>query len=216
MKIVAISDTHNRHSKLVIPECDILIHAGDYSSRGTVDEVRRFYTWLNLQPAKHKISVQGNHELGVQHDFENMKALALSLCPSVHFIEEGLVEVEGLKIWGSAYTPWFHNWAYNVVRFDEIKKHWDRIPEDTDILVTHGPPFGVLDELVRYNGEKTGNYAGCEELLLAVQRVRPAIHIFGHIHCGHGKLEQDGTTFYNVSICDEGYSASNPITVIEK
>ncbi len=222
MRCVAISDTHNRHKKITIPECDLLIHAGDYSFQGAKSEVENFYEWLGEQPAKHKISVQGNHERGVECDFEGMKAIATRLCPNVHFMDEGLVEIEGRKIWCSAWTPYFHNWAYNAMTTLEdanklqkpyIKDIWDRIPDDTEILITHGPPYGVLDDVMRMNINWN---VGCSDLMKRIYQLdKLKVHIFGHIHEGHGSRVLDGKHFYNVAICDSWYLASNPITEIE-
>src|ERR1035437_242775 len=109
LKIVAISDTHCKWNKLVIPECDILISAGDYSFRGEPHVVKDFHQWLDKQPAKHIISVQGNHEKMVEQDFDYAKELELAKCPRAHFMDEGLLEIEGKKIWCSAITPFFFN-----------------------------------------------------------------------------------------------------------
>lgn len=121
VKIVAISDTHGLHEKLTIPPCDILLSAGDYSFLGSEKEIKAFHRWMSLQPAKHKISVQGNHEIGIEKNFLASKALAEANCPGVHFVEEGPLELEGIKFWLSAIQPTFHNWAYNRARGSEIK-----------------------------------------------------------------------------------------------
>jgi predicted phosphodiesterase len=215
MKIVAISDAHGKWGKLKIPECDLLISAGDYSFRGERHMVKDFHKWLNDQDAGYIISVQGNHEVQVQHNFQEMKELAESVCPGLHFIEEGLIDIEGVKIWCSAWQPWFHDWAYNAHRGADIKRHWDLIPDDTDVLVTHGPPYGILDELVKIDGTPKGQFVGCQDLMDAVKRTKPDIHIFGHIHCGYGEKHVDGTSFYNAAVCDEMYCATNSPHVID-
>ena len=215
MKLVGISDVHGKWSKIKIPKCDVLISAGDYSFKGERHMVEDFHKWLNNQDATHIISVQGNHELLVEKYFQEMKEVAVKACPRVHFIEEGLVEIEGVKFWCSAWQPWFHSWAYNAQRGPEIKRHWDLIPIDTDVLTTHGPPYGVLDELVRIDGSPKGEFVGCVDLLDAVKIIKPSIHIFGHIHCGYGEKHIDGTSFYNASICDEMYCATNAPHIIE-
>lgn len=215
LKIVAISDTHNKYSKLVIPECDILISAGDYSFRGTPTEVNQFHEWFNKQPAKYKISVQGNHELGVEKMFSVSQMIAKDKCPGVHFIDEGLVEIEGIKIWCSAITPEFCGWAWN--RFpNEIQKHWDMIPDDTDILVTHGPPYGILDQTTYANGEIRPEHLGCPKLMERIKIIKPDLHFFGHIHHGGGRaVNAFSTTFCNAAICDEMYYPTNTITIVE-
>lgn len=214
LKIVAISDVHCRWNKLIIPKCDILISSGDYSYHGEKHVVKDFHTWLNKQPAEHIISVQGNHETWVEKNFEEAKTVATEACPRVHFMDEGLVEIEGLKIWCSAITPWFYSWAWNRHRGPNIEKHWALIPDDTDILITHGPPKDILDGVPWIDGT-IKETVGCEELRDRIAKVHPAIHIFGHIHHGHGEHHEKYTSYYNASICDEQYKPINPITVIE-
>jgi Icc-related predicted phosphoesterase len=207
MKIIAISDVHCRWNKVKIEECDLLISAGDYSFRGEPDVVKDFHKWLDKQPAKHIISVQGNHEKYVESNFEFSRQIALEACPRVHFIDEGLVEIEGLKIWCSAITPWFHNWAWNRYPGDEIQHHWDKIIS-ADVVVTHGPCYGILDQV-------NGRNAGCPQLLEKILEIKPKVHICGHIHPGYGSLVRDGIRFFNAAICNDDYKAVNPATIIE-
>lgn len=218
MKVVAISDVHCKWNKLIIPECDLLISAGDYSFLGEPHVVKDFHKWFSKQPAKHKISLQGNHEKQVEKNFAISKQIAEEACPGIHFIDEGLVEVEGTKIWCSAITPFFCNWAWNRYPGDEIQKHWDRIPDGMDIVVTHGPVFGILDSLMNFNGQKCEweeKHLGCPQLLKRVLEVKPKLHIGGHIHPGYGMKTQDGITFINAAICDDSYNAVNQPIVTE-
>lgn len=217
-KIVCISDVHGKWNKLEIPECDLLISAGDYSFIGETHLVKDFHKWLNKQPAKNIISIQGNHEKAVEKNFNFYKQLALEECPRVHFIDEGLVEIDNLKIWCSAITPWFHNWAWNRYPGEEIKKHWDLIPNNIDIVVTHGPPYGILDGVPEFNnssGEVEIRHCGCPQLLKKIIEIKPKLHIFGHIHFSHGIFKNDNTTFINASICDEEYKPTNPIRIYD-
>lgn len=216
MKIVAISDVHTKFGKLIIPECDILISAGDYSFRGQLHEVKSFHSWLNEQPSKHIISVQGNHELYVEKNFNLSKELAQHECPRVHFIDEGLVEIEGIKIWCSAITPSFHNWAWNRERGEEIKRHWDLIPNDVNILVTHGPIKGMLDEVYYIDGVTIKEHVGCQDLYNRVMQLPDLkYHICGHIHCSRGIKSFNGVTYINACICDEQYMPTNEPIVFE-
>lgn len=216
IKIVAISDTHNRYKDLIIPECDILISAGDYSSMGYEHEVRNFHQWLNKQKATHIISVQGNHEMGVEANFHLMKQIALEACPRGHFIDEGPLEIEGINFWCSAITPFFCDWAWNRHRGEDIQGHWDKIDPKTNILVTHGPPHGILDQTSYADGTLKEGHLGCYQLMQKVKEIKPDIHIFGHIHTQGGQeMHVDGTSFYNAAICDEFYLPTNTITIIE-
>lgn len=215
MKIVAISDVHGKWNTLTIPECDLLISAGDYSFRGERHMVVDFHKWLSKQPARHVISVQGNHELWVESNWSEAKQLVLENAPRIHFIYEGPLEIEGVKIWCCSITPFFCNWAWNRQRGEEIKKHWDRIPDDTQVLVTHGPPKGILD-LVGPEGFNYNERVGCNDLFNKIQTLKQLrLHIFGHIHGASGEQNFNGVTYLNASICDERYMSTNPIRIFE-
>jgi Icc-related predicted phosphoesterase len=224
LKITAISDSHGRHNKLVLPEGDVLVHAGDSTGRGQSGEILPFLDWVEKQDFAHKVIIPGNHDWG----FANEPGRYLMECQSrsIHLLMESGVELDGVKLWGSAATPWFYSWAFNYRRTLEeasrygdqwIKNIWDQIPSDTDVLITHGPPMGILDEVVNVMGESYDppRLAGCEELLLAIKRIKPQVHIFGHIHCGYGEKHVDGTSFYNVAVCDEMYCATQAPRSIE-
>lgn len=226
MKIVAVSDTHGRWNKLEIPECDILISAGDYSFKGESHIVKDFHKWLNKQKAKHIVSVQGNHEVWVQANFEQAKQIALEACPRAHFLQHDSIEIEDIKIFGSAWTPFFYDWAWNAHRTLELAQtfsrpyiwdKWKNIPLDTDILITHGPPHKILDELVDIHGYPKGEFVGCENLSIKIKELKKLKHhIFGHIHFWGGQTVcKDGIMYHNASICDEKYMPINPITIFD-
>jgi Icc-related predicted phosphoesterase len=119
------------------------------------------------------------------------------------------VEIEGMTVWGSPITPFFFDWAFNRHRGAHIRRHWDLIPAGVDILVTHGPPYGILDRTAR------GQCVGCEELLPVVERLRPRLHVFGHIHEAYGQVEVKGTRFVNASVLDLHYRRVNAPVVID-
>jgi Icc-related predicted phosphoesterase len=203
MKIVAISDTHNGHNSVEIPPCDILIHAGDESYRGKKEEIEAFAKWFDKQPAKHLVWIPGNHSLGVEKHWPSSKHWLQDLSPRTNILMNSDVTLEGVKIWGSPVTPWFHDWAWNVIRGTHIKKYWDMIPADTSIVVTHGPPHGILDIV------SGGGNVGCQDLREAMLRIKPKLHIFGHIHEGYGVYPFNGTTYVNASIMNEYYEPVN-------
>jgi Icc-related predicted phosphoesterase len=209
LKIVFISDTHLRHRNypIDVPECDLLIHSGDALSKGSADELRQFAPWFDGLKAKRKIFVAGNHDWV----FEKENALARSLLPKeVIYLQDELVEVGGLKIYGSPWQPEFCEWAFNLVRGWPLRKKWEAIPEGIDILVTHGPPMGILDY------SKFGNeHVGCGDLRQELYRVKPKIHAFGHIHGDYGTAVWANTLFVNASLCDEAYVASHPPIAVE-
>lgn len=201
MRIVCISDTHTFHDDINVPDGDLLIHSGDATIGGTVKEVAAFGNWWNDLPHKHKVFVAGNHDWLWQTD----PYLARSFVPD---LRDDIIEIEGLKIYGTPWTPMFMNWAFMLDRGEPIANRWKLIPDDIDILITHGPPHGVRDEIGGLN-------VGCRDLLEVVKRVKPKFHIFGHIHDGYGQIELYGINFINVAICDEAYIPSNKPIVID-
>ena len=205
VKIVAIADTHNLHRALTVPAGDILVHAGDMTSRGTKEEVEEFNDYLGGLPHRHKIVIAGNHDLC----FEREPELSASLLTNGMYLEDEAITVNGIVFYGSPWQPAFFNWAFNLERGPEIREKWDLIPEGVDVLVTHGPPFGYGDETAR--GEKVG----CRDLLAVVQRRKPRAHIFGHIHEGAGIYSSAHTKFINASCCDRWYEPVNAPVVFE-
>lgn len=230
MKIAGISDTHNKHKKIIIPECDVLIHAGDWSFQGYKSETEDFAKWLEKQPAKHIIVVPGNHEKEVEKNLPDSIKWITDHCPRAHVLIDQSVVIDGVKFHGSPITPWFYNWAWNRARGDQqqvmyfrglvksvepIKPHWDMIPDDTNVLITHGPVEGILDIVPNMDGTPRER-VGCKDLYDKVMSLdKLKIHICGHIHHSHGSFYFHNKQFYNVSICDEQYAPSNPVTVIE-
>lgn len=209
MRVVCISDTHEHHREIDVPEGDMVVCSGDISMMGDVPEVVDFLRWLRGLPHAHKVLIAGNHDFCFEQRPEVSAAMLQAEGEGITYLQDSGAELGGLKVWGSPWQPWFYDWAFNLARGEAIAAKWALIPEGTDLLVTHGPPWGILDETPR------GQKVGCEELLNVVARVRPRLHVFGHIHHGYGKVVQDGTTFVNACSCDEGYRAVNPPIVVE-
>jgi predicted phosphodiesterase len=208
MRIVCISDTHLAHEKanIKIPDGNILIHAGDATYEGSVEEMTAFNRWFSHFHHKHKILIAGNHDWLFQKD----PALATSiLSPSINYLQDSSIQIRDLKIYGSPWQPEFLNWAFNLPRGPRLREKWKLIPNNTDILITHGPPAGILDET------PDGENVGCEELHEALARIKPKLHVFGHVHHGYGTLEVSGTKFVNASICDEAYLPSHSAIVVD-
>ncbi len=210
MRVVAISDTHGLHDYISVPEGDVLIHAGDFMNFGTrVHEISRFNVWLGKQPHKHKIVIAGNHDIL----FEKDRAYAQSfLSNATHYLQDDYTIIDGVKFYGSPWTPEFMHWAFMLPRKGStLQNKWDQIPLDTDVLITHGPPRSITD---KYDDPEEGvMYLGDELLLGAVHRVRPRFHIYGHIHSGApGSKSVWGTEFYNAAQLDEKYQVRpNPV-----
>lgn len=207
MKIVLISDTHTFHDQITIPECDVLVHAGDLGLRGSVDEIQPALDWLNKQPAKHIVFVAGNHDFA----FEQKKHFNLG---RLIYLENSSANIAGVNFWGSPITPWFFDWAFNVQRGAAIKKYWDGIPDAglVDVLITHGPPMGILDQAAPHKGS---DHVGCEDLAKQVTISQPLTHVFGHIHGGYGSRKVGETTYYNASVVNEAYKVVNAPWVVE-
>lgn len=210
MKIIAISDTHNKHETLTLPEGDILVHAGDATSKGSEYEVRRFLDWMRKQDFIHKIFVAGNHDWFC----ETNPGLTKMMCQErgIHYLENSGLIIKSMtdpsiniRFWGSPVQPRFNDWAFNKDRGEEIKRYWDMIPAGIDILITHGPPYGILDLVHDCEGKKEQMiHVGCQDLLKRVKALKPRVHIFGHIHSNNGEFHEDGTSFYNVAILPPG------------
>jgi len=209
MKIIAISDTHNQHGTFELPEGDILVHAGDFTNRGKRREVIDFAYWINKLPGfKRKIIIAGNHDFYCQQEPEEMKSL-FSKEDGVEYLSDSSIEVDNIKFWGSPWQPWFYDWAFNLPRGPIIAKKWALIPEDVDVLITHGPPYGHGDQT------RDGEKVGCEDLLERIKIVQPNLHIFGHIHEGYGLSKEDDIICANASTCNSSYEPVQPPLIID-
>ncbi|HEX6280311.1 MAG TPA: metallophosphatase domain-containing protein [Pyrinomonadaceae bacterium] len=212
MRIVCISDTHDGDEQIAVPDGDLLIHSGDATTVGTLEQLRAFNGWFSGLPHKNKIFVAGNHDWL----FEKKNDLARRLLdPSINYLQDSSIEIDGLKIYGSPWQPRFFDWAFNLNRGTEMAEKWAMIPDDIDILITHGPPHGILDLVPRKGWDEN---TGCEELRKRVEQIathgRLKLHVFGHIHCGYGVHDEFGVKFINASTCDERYNPTNlPIVV---
>lgn len=213
MRLIAISDTHMMHDKIQIPEGDILVHCGDFTKRGSTGEVSIFLDWFEAQPHPNKIFISGNHDAFCQ-DYTDRLRKELK---SVIYLQDEEVTVEGIRIYGSPWTPWFHDWAFNLRRGFPIRQKWELLPEGLDVLLTHGPPYGIMDMVDSPRSENRGHNVGCEELFARLVEMKkpPKVNVFGHIHEGYGIQTTYGIKFVNASICDVMYRPVNKPWVIE-
>lgn len=205
IRIICISDSHSVHNDVVVPDGDLLIHAGDSTIVGETKEITKFNEWLGSLPHKHKIIIAGNHDWL----FQTNPLLAKSLITNAIYLEDSSCEIMGFNIYGSPWQPWFFDWAFNLPRGNALAEKWSKIPEKTDILITHGPPQSILDVTPR------GEFAGCEELLKVVQKIKPRLHVFGHIHHSYGQMKKWDIEFVNACVCDEAYDPTNAPIVID-
>lgn len=205
MRIVLLSDTHERHREIEVPDGDLLIHAGDFTNRGEFEAIEDFDAWLGELPHGKKLVIAGNHDI----TFETKPEEARRRITHATYLQDARVEIGGIKIWGSPWQPWFLDWAFNLRRGQALRAVWSRIPRDTDLLVTHGPPLGRLDRVPR------GEDVGCEELAARLTELRVKMHVFGHIHEGYGVERAPGIMFVNASNCDAGYDATQAPIVVD-
>jgi len=229
MKIVCISDTHLAEPDL--PPGDVLLHAGDLTFRGRPQEISQQRYWLSKHAKKYKkvIVVPGNHDFGFE---ENYALYALEFKNSgIVVLNDSEIIIDGVKFWGSPITPFFHAWAFNRYPAD-IEPHWDLIPDDVNVLITHGPPKNILDGVPQHNKTLIGydnhyrpmyskqlvtmEHVGCPELLERIkERKQLKLHVFGHIHEGYGQEVHDGVIYVNASIMDGDYHPVNKPIVVE-
>jgi Icc-related predicted phosphoesterase len=203
MRLVVISDTHGLHDRIEsLPEGDILVHAGDFMNSGfDLKDISSFNRWLRKQPFRQRVVCAGNHD----RYFENMPEIARGLLTDAVYLENDGFTIDGVSFWGSPYTPEFLNWAFMYPRGRAAKRYWDQIPLGLDVLITHGPPRGILDQIA-----PGGEDLGCEELLKAVEAKKPKVHVFGHIHGGAGTFEDGTTRFVNAAYLNERYRPLEP------
>lgn len=194
LKIVAFSDTHGFRPWHRIPEGDILIFAGDMTMHGRLDEVVKFNELLKSLPHAYKLIIAGNHDTCFETRLDDSRA---RLTNAVYLQDES-VTIQGVKFYGSPWQPVFRDMAFNLPS-KSLRAKWERIPPETDILITHTPPYGYNDRTL------FGSRVGCRELLEAVEHIQPALHIFGHIHEAFGQSTNGRTVFANVSVCNLFY-----------
>ena len=219
-KIVMISDTHGKHWWLTnnnrLPEGDIIIHSGDCTPRGSTADIEEFLRWYGDLDYSHRILIAGNHDWGFERDAVYHEELCKNY--GVTYLKDSGVTVNGIKIWGSPVQPEFMNWAFNRARtlgeaiqkqIPEIKPHWDMIPDDVDILITHGPAHTYGDQVMMHFSPNSGQFVGCDKLLEKIEKIRPVLHVSGHIHEGRGiypnRSKGSPITHVNAATLDESY-----------
>jgi len=225
--ICAISDTHGFHDQLDMGSGDLLIHAGDFTCRGSREEVQEFADWIKKLDFKEKLIIAGNHELSFDEERFEQRLVKFQSKPSqldsikkncdpkifkdilcegvdnIHYLEHEGIRLFGYNIFGSPYIPPISDWAF-MLNAKERREKWQQVPATTDILVTHTPPLGIMD----------GSHRGCESLLAELSRISPRLHIFGHVHESYGQhslhhMSGETSTLINAAIVDEDYHVQN-------
>jgi len=184
MKLVCISDTHGDHEGVVLPEGDVLIHAGDLSAHGRQAETLAFMQWLGSQHFEHILCIAGNHDVFIEQ--QPLIALQFAQDNGVRLLNDSGCTIDGVKFWGSPITPRFMDWAFMRDPGRPIEAHWQKL-----------------------------HHTGCPSLLSRVSEVSPSVHLFGHIHEGHGRMDESGVAYYNVCTMNEHYRLAHPPVVID-
>ncbi len=220
LKIVAISDTHGKHRSLDMPKADVLLHCGDITNRGEISILEDFVDWLKDLPIKHKVIVFGNHSVGLQNEGKKRHTvLNIFKNNNINYLDNSSVVIEGIKFYGSAASPRFGSgWAYNYNRGKDIASIWSKIEDDTNVLLTHSPPYGILD-LVEDNYFNRGRnlHQGCTDLLNRINSLKELkLSCFGHLHLEGCKMAQvNNVNYINAAQCDEEYQIRNKPMIIE-
>lgn len=219
-KIVAISDTHQLHEHVTVPEGDVLVHCGDFTNRGTDAAFESFLTWFTAHPHEYKVFISGNHEEGL--DKGATRPLKLNLIqryldkyPNLTYLENSSVIINGMKFYGSPITPFFFDWAWNVHRGPAIAGFWKDIPDDVQVLITHGPAYGILDLVEDITARDP--HQGCADLLERVNNLKDLkLHLSGHLHHQGGQQTVvNGRIHANAAICNDRYKPVNKPIVVE-
>jgi Icc-related predicted phosphoesterase len=220
IKFVCISDTHGMHNGIDLPDGDVLIHTGDFTGLGLEDEVREFADFLKnkCNKFKHRVVIAGNHELTFDESrnkeilnnfdlgFDHLSPKEMKKILSEHctYLENSGTNLYGYNIWGSPYSSMYHGWAFMGSQ-EYLEKIWQLIPKNTDILLTHGPPFKILDLT------EDGENVGCKALSEKILEIKPLYNIFGHIHESYGEYQdsKNNITYVNASSCNLRYLPDN-------
>ena len=204
-KLVIISDTHTFHDNVELPKGDILIHAGDLEIRSAL-ELQIIIEWFESLDYKHIIWVGGNHDFYLEELYRNN--ITPVMPDNIHYLINTGITIEGIKFWGSPFSSIFGRWAFmdGIRVLEEI---WNTIPSDTDIVITHSPPFGINDQVV-----PAFRSVGCPALRDKLKSIKPKYHICGHIHEAYGVYQDEHTTYINASVLDEYYAmVNNPVEI---
>lgn len=226
MKILHLSDTHGLHEgqcerwvKELIEEYqpNVIVHSGDFMRHAMkFQDIQDFFEWFLSLPVEHKILVAGNHDMWLEQ-LENNEYLRQATVPDdLHLLINEEVIIDGIKFWGSPYTPWFYDWGFQLHEH-EAEALWPTIPDDVDVLITHGPAHEVLDDMYAQDeADKRTSALGCPYLTKRLKELKHLkAHLFGHIHGGYGRDESRGYVALNSAILNENYRPTNKPQILE-
>lgn len=214
MKIVAVSDTHCKHKQIIMPEgkFDVLVHAGDLTGRGRWNEFISPANWFLAQKEKfnHRVMIAGNHDWGLE--FNPRQIMNDNFDKDVIYLQDSGVVLDGVKFYGCPWMPNFYDWAFMRTE-EELVKYYDAIPDDTEVLITHCPPRGILDRNMEADDQERCGSSSLAERIKDLKKLK--VHIFGHIHGGYGSVKVNGVSYHNVCSLNEQYMYANAPQVIE-
>ena len=217
VRFVCLSDTHGQHNEMIhsIPAGDVLLFAGDFTMLGRESTIHSFLSWLDGQPFKTKIIIGGNHELTLHRDAmlnnypeakedANTVIAGLVSVSKKHctYLEHEQLEVEGFNLFATPYSAGYPAYAFHQILSEQRHALWQTLPDNIDILMTHGPPLNILDFAADRTKPLSNIHAGDQELRDRVAEINPLVHLFGHIHEAHGVSSEGGILFINAAICD--------------
>lgn len=209
MKIIVISDTHNRHNSIILPEGDMIIHCGDFSD----SEVgfKNFIAWFSKLDYKYKILVSGNHDFFIKRiGYENI----LYYCDvnGIIYLQDTSINIEGIKFHGSPWTPKYGEYAF-MEQDEKLKKHWRKIPLDTEVLITHGPAYKIGDLIQQDIMEPNAGSKTLKKRIISLQKLK--YHFFGHIHDDYGVHPRRKYIACNASIINYYKQELNKPIIVE-
>jgi len=238
-RFVCFSNTHGKHNSIPkhhCPEADVLLHAGNFTNTGELEQVKDFNEWLEAYPAKYKVVIAGNHDITFHEEYyfdrgaerfhkqavpdQNSATINFEVKPydcskargclkDNIYLEDNAVEMCGYTIYGSPWQPEFCDWAFMLLRGQPMRVIWANVPECVDVLLTHTPPYGFGDRT------EENARAGCEMLKAAIEQRPVSVNVCGHIHSGYGCSSDDITLYINASTCDSRYRPINPPIVFD-
>ena len=214
MKITAISDSHFKHKYIdtrAFADTDILIHAGDFTGNGNATQTLAFLQWFEALPVRHKIFVAGNHDKICTSI--TWSEIVTQYAPNCHYLYNSSVTINGLKVWGSPYSNTFGRWSFMADDI-ELVDIWEQIPKDTNIVITHGPAYGIGDLVDNDYEPGRDKHVGSKTLTAKLKSLKKLkLHVTGHIHESYSTYLGKWTTV-NASICDANYLPFNqPISI---
>jgi calcineurin-like phosphoesterase family protein len=211
IRVVCLSDTHDRQADIKVPDGDILIHCGDLTMAGDQACAREGIAWLASLPHRRKLFVPGNHDLCFEAGGAFIRELSEEF-PSVETLIDRDADAFGLRVYGSPWTPGPARFAfaYNPHQPRVPSERWALIPDDTQILITHTPPQGIHDLTA------SGKRLGCSALRTRLQGLRALqLHAFGHVHEAQGTIMLRRVQYVNAAICDERYRPNQAPVVVD-